>query len=128
MCHGNCSRNGSRRGIFLRNSLSVTSMSSTPCDKAVTQCLSASPILELFWYAPHPIAQKLKVKEFEFGLFSFYLRYHDYWIEKGVFECEEPHYQHYILDEGLWSFGSAGPTIVGNLGKDHRINATMNNF
>jgi hypothetical protein len=28
-CHGSCSRNGSERGTFQRNSLSVSSMSST---------------------------------------------------------------------------------------------------
>jgi hypothetical protein len=39
-CHGNCSRNGSRRGIYLRNSLSIISMSSMPCDRVVVRCPS----------------------------------------------------------------------------------------
>jgi hypothetical protein len=67
-CHGNCSRDGSRRGMFLRNSLSINSTSSTPCDEVATWCPSTRPILELLRYAPHQVTQKLKVKKFEFGL------------------------------------------------------------
>jgi hypothetical protein len=37
-CHGNYSRNGSVRGIFQRNSLSVSSMSSMPYDREVVRC------------------------------------------------------------------------------------------
>jgi hypothetical protein len=68
MCYGNCSRNGSRRGIFLRNLLGINSTSSTPCDKVVARCPISRPVLEILRYAPHQITQKLKVKKFEFGL------------------------------------------------------------
>ena len=44
-CHGNCSRNGSERGTFRRNSLSVSSMSSMHYDREVVRCPSMRPIL-----------------------------------------------------------------------------------
>jgi hypothetical protein len=59
---------GTTRGIFLRNSLSISSMISTPFDKEITWCPSMRPILELLQYALHKITQKLKVMKFEFGL------------------------------------------------------------
>jgi hypothetical protein len=68
-CHGNCSRNGSGRGIYLRNSLSISSTSSMPCDRAVVRCPSTRPISwSLLRYAPHLNTEKLKVNKFMFGL------------------------------------------------------------
>jgi hypothetical protein len=42
---GNCSRNGSERGIFQRNSLSVNSMSSTFDNRDVVWCSSTRHVL-----------------------------------------------------------------------------------
>jgi hypothetical protein len=47
-CHGNCSRNGSERGIFQRNSLTVSSMSSTLSDREVVRCPSTRHVLWSF--------------------------------------------------------------------------------
>jgi hypothetical protein len=41
--NGNCSKNGFERGIFQRNSVSTSSMSSMPCDRVVIRCLSMNP-------------------------------------------------------------------------------------
>jgi hypothetical protein len=54
--------------MFLRNSLSISSMSSIPCDEVATQCPSTRPVLELLRYVPHQVTHKVKVKKFEFGL------------------------------------------------------------
>jgi hypothetical protein len=68
-CHGNCSRNGSERGTYQRNSLSISSTSSMPYDRVVVRCPSTRPILwSCFEYAPHINTEKLKVNRFMFGL------------------------------------------------------------
>jgi hypothetical protein len=129
-CHGNGSRNGSKSGIFLRNSLSVSSTSSMPCDKSVTQCPSVRPVLECLSML-HIFSQKLKVNEFELGLI---VRIHPLLWVPG------------ILDQGkcvgLW--GSTLPAFLPRgkgqafldqsdplssefLGKAHRIHAAVNN-
>jgi hypothetical protein len=54
--------------MFLRNSLSVSSTSSMPCDEVATWCSSTRPILGAYFYALHQVTQKRKVKKFEFGL------------------------------------------------------------
>jgi hypothetical protein len=105
-----------RRGIFLRNSLSISSTSSMPCDKVAAWCPSTRPILELLRYAPHQVTQKLKVNKFEFGLIvriQLLLGYQDYWTEESVLDCGEPHYQHDCLEERTRASGSAGPTTMG---------------
>jgi hypothetical protein len=54
-CHRKCSRDGSRRGIFLRKLLSVRSRSSTPCNKTAVQCPSKRLVLScLICSAPLP--------------------------------------------------------------------------
>jgi hypothetical protein len=129
-CHGNYSRDGSRRGIFLRNSLSISSTSSMPCDKAVTWCPSERPILELFRYAPHQIAQKLKVKEFEFGLIvriQLLLRVPGILDQESVLDCGVPQYQHSCPEERVRRIWISGPTTMGVLGKAHRTLAVVNN-
>jgi hypothetical protein len=69
MCHGNCSRNGSERGTYHRNSLSISSTSSMLCDRVAIRCLSMRPILwSLLQYALHLNTEKLKVNRFLFGL------------------------------------------------------------
>jgi hypothetical protein len=130
-CHGNCSRDGSRRGIFLRNSLSVISISSTPCDEVAAWCPSTRPILELLQYAPHQVTQKLKVKKFEFGLI---VRIHILLRVPGVLDrrrgvgCVGSHTTSATsLVERTRASRSVGPTTVGYMGKAHRIYAVVNN-
>jgi hypothetical protein len=56
--------------MFLRNSLSVNSTSSMPCNEVAARCPSTRPVLGLLRYVPHQVTQKLKVKKFEFGLIA----------------------------------------------------------
>jgi hypothetical protein len=129
-CHGNCSRNGSKRGIFLRDSLSVNSTSSTPCDKSVARCPSTRPVWSCFGMLRTNLPRNLRSRSLSLALlleFSFYFGYQDYWTEESVLDCGEPHYQHYYPKERVGASGSAGPTTVGVLGKAHRIHATVNN-
>jgi hypothetical protein len=99
--------------MFLRNSLSISSMSSTPCDEVVSQCLSMRPGLELHRYAPHQVTQKLKVKKFEFGLI---VRIHLLLWVPGVLDRRSTR-----------ACRSVGPPTVEDMGKAHRIYEAMNN-
>jgi hypothetical protein len=68
-CHGNYSRNNSERGTYQRNSLSITSMISTPYDRAVrTMPKYEAYFMELIRYALHINTVRLKVNMFLFGL------------------------------------------------------------
>jgi hypothetical protein len=70
-CHGNCLRNGFERGTFQRNSLSVSSMSSTPYDREVVRCPSTRPVLWSCSGMLHTLTlEKIKVNRFVFGLNS----------------------------------------------------------
>jgi hypothetical protein len=57
------------RGICRRNSWSVSSMISAPCDMAVVWCPNTRPVLlEILRYDTHLNTNKLKVNKFVVGL------------------------------------------------------------
>jgi hypothetical protein len=66
-----------QRGIYLRNSLSVSSMSSTPYDRVVIRCPSTRPIFGAASVCS-TLTEKLKVNKFVLALaleFRFYFGY-----------------------------------------------------
>jgi hypothetical protein len=48
-------------------------------------------------------------------------------LKKGCWTCGEPHYQRDCPVERTRASGSAGPTTVGDMDKDHRNHAVVNN-
>jgi hypothetical protein len=86
-----------QKWYLLRNSLSISSMISMPCNKATARGPSTRHILELLWYAPHPKFQETYGQQVCVGLrleSSLYFGYQDYWTEESRLECGEPHFQH----------------------------------
>jgi hypothetical protein len=58
-----------QRGIYQRNSLSIISTSSIPCDREVAWCPEyEAHFMELLWSALHLNTEKIKVNMFMFGL------------------------------------------------------------
>jgi hypothetical protein len=115
---------------LLRNSSSINSTSS----KALRQGDCMVPKYKAhFWSCFNmlcTLTKKLKVNRFVLALaleFSFYFGYQDYWTKEIMLECGEPHFQRNYPMKRTRSFGSLGPTTMGDLGKAHQIHAVVNN-